>query len=63
MDTETGSDYMINKFKKEGIELLISKSRSFTEMLNLIDEAEKISDIMIIYSIPGLGDFETYLEK
>jgi len=64
MDTETGSDYMINKFKKEGIDLLVSKSRSFTEMLNAIDEAEKISDIMIIDSISAVWfDFMESFKK
>jgi len=64
MDTETGSDYMIKKFEKEGIDLLISKSRSFTEMLNAIDEAEKISDIMIIDSISAVWfDFMESFKK
>lgn len=64
MDTETGSDYMINRFKKEKIELLVSKSRSFSEMLNLIDEAEKISDIMIIDSISAVWfDFMESFKK
>jgi len=64
MDTETGSDYMINRFKKEGIDLLVSKSRSFTEMLHAIDEAEKISDIMIIDSISAVWfDFMESFKK
>ncbi len=64
MDTETGSDYMINRFKKEKIELLVSKSRSFSEMLNLIDEAEQIADIMIIDSISAVWfDFMESFKK
>ena len=64
MDTETGSDYRIKDFEKNNIELLVSKSRSFAEMLNLIDEAEKISDIMIIDSISAVWfDFMESFKK
>jgi hypothetical protein len=64
MDTETGSDYRIKDFEKNKIELLVSKSRSFAEMLNLIDEAEQISDIMIIDSISAVWfDFMESFKK
>jgi hypothetical protein len=64
LDTETGSDYRIKDFEKNKIDLLVSKSRSFSEMLNLIDEAEKISDIMIIDSISAIWyDFVESFKK
>lgn len=64
MDTETGSDFLINIFKKEKIDLLVSKSRSFSEMLNLIDEAEKVADILIIDSISAVWyDFMESFKK
>jgi len=64
IDTETGSDFMIHKFKKEKIKLLISKTRSFTEMLQLIDEAEQVSDILIIDSVSAVWyDFMESFKK
>jgi len=64
IDTETGSDFMIQRFKNAKVNLLISKSRSFTEMLDAIDEAEKDSDILIIDSISAIWyDFMESFKK
>lgn len=41
MDTETGSDFLIKKFKSAGIELLVHKARAFTDALEAFKEAEK----------------------
>jgi hypothetical protein len=41
MDTETGSDFLIKKFEKAGIELLVHKARAFTDALEAFKEAEK----------------------
>lgn len=51
IDTETGSDFVLPMFKKEKIELLVAKSRAFADLLTVIDEAEKNSEIFIIDSI------------
>lgn len=39
-DTETGSDFLIGKFKNAGIELFNIKSRSFTDLLSTIKECQ-----------------------
>lgn len=51
IDTETGSDFVLPMFKQEKIELLVAKTRAFADLLTVIDEAEKNSDIFIIDSI------------
>lgn len=51
LDTETGSDYVLPLFKKEKIELLSAKSRAFVDLLGISQEAQKVSDILIIDSI------------
>lgn len=38
-DTEKGSDFMVKKFQKAGIELLVVKSKAFTDLTAVIDEA------------------------
>jgi hypothetical protein len=40
-DTETGSDFVIELFETEGIELLVVKSRAFKDMRTALAEAEK----------------------
>jgi len=65
-DTETGSDFLIAKFKKAGIELLNIKSRSFTDLLTTIEECQtnKIK-VLIIDSITHVWRdlCESYDEK
>jgi len=51
IDTETGSDFLIHKFKENGIELFVSKSRAFVDLLSAVDESEKAGSILIIDSI------------
>lgn len=64
IDTETGSDYALKQFEKDKIKLLVSKSRSFSEMLKLIDEAEQVSDILILDSISAIWfDFMESFKK
>lgn len=50
-DTETGSDFLIPLFKREGIELLVVKSRSFADLLQTFREAEGQVDALIIDSV------------
>ncbi len=51
LDTETGSDWAIPKFKKEGVGLSVSKTRTFKNLLDAISEAEKESSVLIIDSV------------
>ncbi len=40
-DTETGSDWAIPRFKKEGIEFRVAKTRAFSDLCDGIKEAEQ----------------------
>jgi len=51
LDTETGSDFLVPMFKKWKIDLLVSKSRAFKDLLEAVKEAEKDSALLIIDSI------------
>lgn len=50
-DTETGSDYMIEKFKKQNLELVVLKRRSLKDLIAATKEAEQNCDIMIVDSV------------
>lgn len=50
-DTETGSDYLIPRFKEAGVELLVAKTRSFADLLTFMQEAEGQCSVAIIDSI------------
>lgn len=50
-DTETGSDHVLDKFKKAGMELHTAKTRAFSDLLTVVGEASKTCDILIIDSI------------
>src|ERR1043166_3262552 len=47
-DTETGSDFMIEKFKKQDLELVVLKRRSLKDLIAAVMEAEQFCDIMIV---------------
>jgi len=51
LDTETGSDFVLDKFKDAKIKLLVAKSRAFKDLVAGVDEAEKKGSIIIIDSI------------
>ena len=51
VDTETGSDYLIPLFEREGVELVRTKTRAFADLLTIFDEARDAVDILIIDSI------------
>lgn len=52
IDTEKGSDFFIDKFKKEKINLVRVKTRAFVDLIAAIDEAEKAQySFLIIDSI------------
>jgi hypothetical protein len=51
-DTEPAFSFVLPIFQKAGIELLIAdESRALTDLMDFMDEAEKVSDIVIIDSI------------
>lgn len=50
-DTETGSDFLIPKFKEQGIELLVAKTRTFKDLLDFMKEAETQCSVAVIDSI------------
>lgn len=51
LDTETGSDYTINRFKDAGIPFYSAKTRAFSDLTSAILEAEKDASILLIDSI------------
>lgn len=51
-DTEPAFSFVLPLFQKAGIELLIAdESRALSDLMKFMDEAEKVSDIVIIDSI------------
>lgn len=51
-DTEPAFSFVLPLFQKAGIELLVSdESRALTDLMDFMDEAEKVADIVIIDSI------------
>jgi len=51
-DTEPAFSFLLPMFNKENIEVLIcDESRALTDLMTFMDEAEKVSDIVIIDSI------------
>ena len=59
VDTETGSDYLLPLFQKEGVQMIRTKTRAFADLVGnpaknepgVIREAEAACDILIIDSI------------
>lgn len=64
-DSETGSDYLIHLFKEHNVPLFVSKSRSFSDLLLAMDEAEKKAFLLITDSITHFWDdlVESYKKK
>jgi hypothetical protein len=50
-DTETGSDYVRHLFEDAGIKLMSAKTRAFSDLLGITDEAEKECAVLIVDSI------------
>lgn len=50
MDTETGSDWVRPRIEGAGIKLFTAKTRAFTDLLSIIDEAEKMASILLVDS-------------
>lgn len=51
LDTETGTDFEISRFKAAGIPLVVFKSRAFADLLKVVQEAESDCSVLIIDSI------------
>lgn len=65
LDTETGSDFVLPMFKKEGIEVVTAKTRSFKDLKDITKEAESNCSILIIDSITHFWNelLESYMKK
>ena len=65
IDTETGSDYVIERFKDAGFKLEIDRTRAFKTLLTDIKEAEKNYNILIIDSLSHFWTelLQAYCEK
>lgn len=65
IDTETGSDFMVDKFAKEGVPFKVAKQRAFKNLIPMCQEAEKQTDILIIDSISAfwIDLMESYKKK
>ncbi len=50
-DTEKGSDFLVKKFEKAGIDLHVHKGRAFKDLISVMKEAEQAEMILIIDSI------------
>lgn len=68
-DTEPAFGFVLPKFEKAGIEVLIQdESRAFVDLMTFMDEAEAVSDIVIIDSITHVwrdlqGSFMAQINK
>ena len=51
VDTETGSDYLIPLFERDGVQLVRTKTRAFADLLAVIDEAQGACDVLVIDSV------------
>jgi AAA domain len=50
-DTETGSDWVIPRIRKAGLELFTAKTRAFADLLKIVPEAEDNSSLLLIDSL------------
>ena len=65
LDTETGSDFLLPKFKEAKIDLVRAKTTSFADLLTVMKEAEESVDILLIDSVTHLWNdlLDSYLTK
>ena len=65
-DTETGSDFVKPRlFDPAGKKLFVAKTKAFSDLLTIVDEAEQGCDVLIIDSISHFHDelMASYLKK
>ena len=64
LDTETGSDYLIPKFRAAGVELLVAKTRAFADLVTFMREAEGTCSVAIVDSLTHIWtDLKTSYER
>lgn len=51
VDTEGGSDYVVDEFERAGVELVVARTRAFADLKAAMAEAEKGASVLIIDSI------------
>ncbi|BCS54752.1 AAA family ATPase [Geobacter sp. SVR] len=51
LDTETGSDFVLPLFQAAGIKVLVAKAKTFTSLIEFMQEAQQAADIAIVDSI------------
>lgn len=51
LDTETGSDWVIPMFKKEGVPLNVAKTRAFSDLLMAVEEATRDASVLLVDSV------------
>jgi hypothetical protein len=64
-DTETGSDWMLPRFKEAGIKLVLSRSRALVDLRKGIEEATGTCSVLLIDSITHFWTrfVEEYVER
>jgi hypothetical protein len=64
-DTETGSDYIIDSFRRQELELVVAKTRAFSDLLTVVKEAEQTCSVLIVDSISHVWTelVDAYLHK
>lgn len=64
-DTETGSDFLIPMYEREGIALVRTKTRAFADLLAIVDEAEKGCSVLVIDSVTHFWNelLDAYMKK
>jgi len=64
-DTEKGSDWLINIFRKANVPFVVAKRKAFADLLNVMDDAEANAFALLIDSMthPWRELVESYLRK
>ena len=50
-DTEKGSDWILPRVQKAGLEMVTAKTRAFSDLLGLVNEAEREASVLLIDSL------------
>lgn len=56
LDSENGSDYVLDLFEEAGIELLVAKTKSFGDLCTAMKEAEQGASFLIVDSVSAYWD-------
>ena len=65
VDTETGSDFLIPMYEREGVAMVRTKTRAFFDLLGIVDEAEQECSVLVIDSITHFWNelLDSYMKK